>query len=183
MNIITGKFKGRKLISLSTKNTRPTLNRIKESVFNIINDYIDNSVVLDLFAGSGALGIECISRGANMVYFNDSNPESENVILKNLKGDLTNAKILCVDYLDAISIIKDKFSLVFIDPPYASDMGEKAIWKLAKENKLKNGAILIFEHNDKKDLQTLPKGCIIEKIKVFGNKIIHFIKYEVNNGC
>ena len=71
MNIITGKFKGRKLISLETEKTRPTLARVKESLFNVIADNIEDGVVLDLFAGSGALGIECLSRGAKIVYFND----------------------------------------------------------------------------------------------------------------
>ena len=183
MNVITGKFKGRKLISLKTDETRPTLNRVKESLFNVIGDKVEGSVVLDLFAGSGALGIECVSRGAKLVYFNDINPESLQVIAENLRQDLTGVKLLNLDYFSAITAIKEKFDLVFLDPPYASDFGEKALWRLVKENKLNNGAIVVFEHNAKKDLQTLPKGCIIEKNKGYGDKVVSFIKYEVNNGC
>ena len=132
MNIITGKFKGRKLISLESDKTRPTLARVKESLFNMIADKIGGSVVLDLFSGSGALGIECYSRGAGFVYFNDKNPEAKKVITKNLKGETEGFKILNLDYLDALNEIKEKLDIVFLDPPYDSDFGEKAIYILAK---------------------------------------------------
>jgi len=182
MNIISGKFRGRKLVSLDTEKTKPTLNRIKESIFNVIADIIPNSVCCDLFAGSGALGIEALSRGARRVYFNDSNPDSRAIIVKNLRGDTEGAVILNADYLDAVNSIKEKLDIVFIDPPYDSDFGEKAIIVLAKFNKLANGATIVFEHSSKKSLQSLPKGCIINKTKTYGNKSVSFINYEVGDG-
>ena len=182
MNIITGKFKGRKLISLETEKTRPTLARVKESVFNIIADKIEGKTILDLFAGSGALGIECLSRGAKTVYFNDANPESKRIIEKNLKGNLTGAEILNLDYVDALMAIKNKLDLVFLDPPYASDFGEKALYILVNKNKLNNGATIVFEHSAKNCLQNLPKGCIINKMKSYGEIAVSFISFEVGNG-
>ncbi|MCR5553584.1 MAG: 16S rRNA (guanine(966)-N(2))-methyltransferase RsmD [bacterium] len=182
MNVITGKFKGRKLESIKSEQTRPTLARVKESIFCVIDSEIGGKVCLDLFAGSGAYGIECLSRGAKFVYFCDQNSECEKVIKRNLKNELDDCKIIVSDYVDALYMIKEKLDLVFLDPPYDSNFGEKALYLLAKENKLNNGATIVFEHNNKKDLQTLPKGCIISKTKNYGDVVVEFIKFEVGYG-
>ena len=84
MQIITGKYRGRKLVSLDTKKTRPTLARVKESLFSMVDEKIAGATVLDLFAGSGALGIEALSRGAEKVYFVDNNVDAKKVIQTNL---------------------------------------------------------------------------------------------------
>ena len=102
MQIITGKYKGRKLVSTKEETTKPTLARVKESMFCVIADEIENKVVLDLFAGSGALGIECVSRGAKKVYFCDNNKDAINYLKKNLNN-------IKDDYV----ILEDDFQLLF----------------------------------------------------------------------
>ncbi len=179
MNVIAGKYKGRKLNTVENSSTRPTLARVKTSLFCMIDEYISNSIVLDLFAGSGALGIECISRGAEMVYFCDSQKVACDVIASNLKNITEHYKILNYDYKVALNSLKNvKFDLVFLDPPYITDYGEKAIEILIDYNMLNNGAVIIFEHDAKKSLQTLSKDCIIIKQKVYGTKMITILKFK-----
>ena len=181
MQIITGKFKGRKLISQPSEETKPTLARVKESVFCVIADEIAGSVVLDLFAGSGALGIECLSRGAKKVYFCDNSADALKYLKTNLRNITDGFEIVFADYYDAIKQIHDKFSLVILDPPYNSDFGEKALVLLAKMNMLSDGALIVFEHSSKKCLQTIPNGCIIEKNKLYGNVAVDFVRFKGNS--
>ena len=180
MQVITGKFRGRKLKSVPTSETRPTLGRVKESIFDIINEYIPNSIVLDLFAGSGALGIECISRGAEQVVFVDNQKESLHTIKVNLKNDLSQAKLIKADYTDALHMLSKlniKFNLVLLDPPFASDYTEKALYLLHKNNLLANGAIVMSEMSSKKVLQNYPQKYIIEKNKSYGTISVLILKY------
>ena len=114
MRIISGKAKGTKLYTLEGMNTRPTLDRVKESIFNIMQGEIEDAKVLDLFAGSGAIGIEFLSRGAEKVYFCDKSPKAVDMIKKNLdKTKLKDkATILNNDYIDCIDKIKNiKFDM------------------------------------------------------------------------
>jgi 16S rRNA (guanine966-N2)-methyltransferase len=139
MRIISGCYRGRKLRHYFCGATRPTTDRVKENVFNTLANYIDFSgiKVLDLFAGTGQYGLECLSRGAGFVHFNDYNEKAVSVIKENLSGVEGNYKITDKNYLDAPS---GKYDLVFLDPPYASNFGEIAIKKL-----LPSGAIIVFE--------------------------------------
>ena len=180
MQIITGKYKGRKLISIDSQTTRPTLARVKESIFAMIQGEINGSVVLDLFAGSGAMGIESISEGAEKVYFVDKNPEYKKILNKNLVRVNEPYEILTCDYLDALNIFNRKnlqFNLVFLDPPYDSDFGEKALSLLRDLNLLKKDAIIVFEQISKKCLQNPPKGYIISKYKTYGLASVTILKY------
>ena len=102
MQIITGKYRGRKLLSLETEKTRPTLARVKESLFSMVDEYISDKVVLDLFAGSGALGIEALSRNAKKVYFVDSNPDAKKVIETNLRNVKEDFSVEISDYVLAL---------------------------------------------------------------------------------
>lgn len=181
MQVITGKFRGRKLKSVPTTETRPTLGRVKESIFDIINQYIADSVVLDLFAGSGALGIECISRGAKNVAFVDNQKESLQVIKQNLKNDLSQAKLIKADFIDAIYMLSRsnvKFDLVLLDPPFDSDFIEKSLYLLHKHELLNDGAIIMCEMNSKKVLQNYPQKYIIVKEKYYGTIGVHILKYN-----
>ncbi len=149
MRIISGKAKGTKISTIKSMTTRPTLDRVKESLFNIIQYELNNTVVLDLFAGSGALGIEALSRGAKKAVFCDTNLECIKVIKQNLeKTHLTsNAIIYNKDYKECLKELTKnniKLDIVFIDPPYKKNIAvdaTKTIMRLGLLNK--NGFIVI----------------------------------------
>lgn len=129
MRIIAGTHRGKKLVEYYSATTRPTTDRVKENVFNLLNNYLDlrTARVLDLFAGTGAYGIECLSRGAKFVHFNDQDAMAISVIKKNLGKIWTNYQITQQDYLTALD---GNYDLIFLDPPYASDYAAQAIAKI-----------------------------------------------------
>ena len=126
MRIIAGTHRGKKLLEYYSSTTRPTTDRVKENVFNLLTNYIDfNGLrVLDLFAGTGAYGIECLSRGASFVHFNDYDGKAVAIIKKNVGRTWHNWSVSQKDYLSAL---KGKYDLIFLDPPYESNFGEIAI--------------------------------------------------------
>jgi 16S rRNA (guanine966-N2)-methyltransferase len=135
MRIISGTAKGTKLNTLEGLETRPTLDRVKESLFSIIQLKIPDSNVLDLFAGSGALGIEALSRGASKAVFCDSNYSAIKIVNQNLEKTklLNKAKVLNTNYNSALeSLSNEKFDIVFLDPPYKTNFVEKSIEKILK---------------------------------------------------
>lgn len=180
MQVITGKYRGRKLISLDTEKTRPTLARVKESIFSMIDSYIDNSVVLDLFAGSGSLGIECVSRGAKKVYFVDANKDAKRILEKNLNNVKEDFEIVIEDYLVALTMFAKKgikFDMVLLDPPYASDFGVVAINKLHELKLLNSGSLIIYEQEGKNLLQNFGDRYIIKKSKQYGIAGVVILEY------
>ena len=135
MRIISGKCRGLNLETLAGEATRPTLDRVKESLFNILGNMFYNISVLDLFAGSGALGLEALSRGAKSCDFVDLSKDAVKIIKKNIDKCRMNdfSTIHQCDFETAIKKFPDKyFELVFLDPPYGKDMGILAIKKLSK---------------------------------------------------
>ena len=170
MQVITGKYKGRRLISPDC--ARPTLQRIKQSLFSMIaSDINESAVVLDLFAGSGALGIECISRGAKKTYFVDKSKDAIKAINQNLKNVERNSfEILNTDYLTALKNFRGmKFDIVFIDPPYDEEgLLVSCIEIIERFDLLNDDAIVVVETSNKNILQDKIKGCIIEKKKDYG---------------
>lgn len=180
MQIITGKYRARKLVSVSSELTRPTLARVKESVFNLIQGRVQGAVVLDLFAGSGAFGAECISRGAKKVYFVDNQNEAVKIIKLNTKNMTEDFEIKLADFEQALfDFAKQnvKFDLVYLDPPYKSDFAVKALEILAKQKLLENDATIIVEHEHKNDLQNKPECYIIEKSKKYGIAFVDVLKF------
>ena len=120
MKVISGKYKGRVLKGYTLKGTRPTMDRVKESLFATINEYLNDSVCLDLFAGSGNLGIEALSMGVREVVFVDKEYMACKTIKSNLDmlGTNINATILTMDYLKALEkLYPKKFDIIFLDPP------------------------------------------------------------------
>lgn len=155
MRVISGKSRGSKLFSLDGENTRPTLDRVKESLFNILKDKTEDSVVLDLFSGSGALGIECLSRGARKVIFSDNSLDAIGIINKNLKKTRLeeNALILNDDFRTVLESVKnEKFDLIFLDPPYKTDYAEKSLKIIVKENILQENGIVILETDRREEI-------------------------------
>ena len=182
MNVISGKFRGRSL--KSPASARPTLARVKSSLFSMINDFIDeNTICLDLFAGSGGLGFETLSRGAKHTYFIDSDKQAVKIIEQNLKN--VDKSLFSIFQADAAIALKNfakqgiKFDIIFIDPPYASKLGDIAVDIIFRLNLLNDNGIIVFECGDDKHLQKLPEGCIIAKVKDYGLAKIYLLKRDI----
>ncbi len=147
MRIISGKYRGMVLAPVSGAEIRPTADRVKESLFNILAPLIPGSRALDLFCGSGNLGIECLSRGARFVHFNDISRESIAVFKKNaarLRNE--NYKVTISDYSMCLSRA-GTFDLIFIDPPYRIDAGVKALEIIGKDKLLESGGVAVYERD------------------------------------
>lgn len=182
--VISGSLKGRNIKGFDIEGTRPTMDRVKESVFSIIQNNINNSIVLDLFAGSGNLGIEAISNGAKLTYFNDKNKKCLNVIKSNLdnfnildKGILTN-----MDYCDAINYYsnnKIKFNIVFLDPPYKDKIINEILDKLLKKNLLYEKALIICESTNNEIF--MHENLLLIKERRYGEKKVFIYEYRENN--
>lgn len=152
VRIITGSKKGRKLVTLEGDATRPTSERIKGAMFSSIQFDIENRRVLDLFAGSGQLGFEALSRGAESVTFVDSERDAMDIVKKNAKDlDFFDVcKFSVADYRNYIRKAsgRDKFDLVFIDPPYAMECCVEAAMRLRDSELIIPGAILVLESGE-----------------------------------
>ena len=181
MRIISGTARGTKLYTLEGKITRPTLDRVKESLFNIIQNDIANSIFLDLFSGSGAIGLEAASRGAKKVILCDKSKEAIKIIEKNIEKTHLNKKVELynLDYEALIKTkIKEKIDIVYIDPPYNSDFAIKSIkYIIEKELIDENSNIIIETDDDKKVLENLKNIEVeITDKRKYGRAILIFLK-------
>ncbi len=159
MRVISGTARGTKLNSIENLSTRPTLDRVKEALFSIIQTHLQGSNILDLFAGSGALGIECLSRGAKHCTFCDKSYQSIKMLKQNLQKTKfeDKATILVDDYKKCVQTIKEnKFDIIFIDPPYKLDIAVKSI-KLILEYEIfaKDGIIILETDEEERELKEL----------------------------
>ena len=178
MRIISGSRKGKRLYSTRDENTRPTEDRIKESIFNILNDIEGNSYVLDLFSGTGNIGLEFLSRGAKYAVFSDFSRSNINCIKDNIKATdfMDSSKIYFGDYRRNLNKIKNeidsKFDYIYLDPPYENMEIYYNSLNLIKELELLNDeGIIIVESNDKLKLDDYN----IIKEKKYGKKHIYFL--------
>ena len=177
MRIISGKYKNREIIGYDISGTRPTMDRVRESLFSMIQGYIEKSVVLDLFAGSGALGFECLSNNASKCYFVDKNKLSINAIKNTASkfGDV-NFDVSVSDYSRALSsyvLSGISFDVIFLDPPYNMEVIGLIIDFIYDNNLLNKGGIIVCEFEkdfecDKYDLIKERKYGY-KKIKIFKN--------------
>src|SRR6056297_1039705 len=147
MRIIAGRAGGLKLKSLKGKDVRPTLDRVKESMFNIISFYLAEAEVLDLFAGFGSLGIEALSRGAKSADFVEINKSHLNIIEENLRKAKFSeqAKLHNQDVFKYLNNYRKKFDLIFMDPPYEKKMSNKAIELIVQNDLLKADGLIVSE--------------------------------------
>lgn len=183
MRVISGKARGTKLSSIESLSTRPTLDRVKESLFNIIQSDLKGAVVLDLFAGSGQLGIEALSRGADKAYLCDINRDAVKMIKQNLEKTKLKDKAVVIneDYKKTLRTLNtnEKFDIIFIDPPYKEDIAVDSIIDIIHESRLKENGIMIIETDEiERDLREINK---IENIKIidqrkYGRASLIFIK-------
>ena len=144
MRVITGTARGRKLKTPEGMDIRPTTDNVKESVFNIIQFDIEGRRVLDLFAGTGQLGIECLSRGAREVVFIDQSRDAVKIVKENLKTCGFSAPVLQQDALSYLNTC-GKFDLIFVDPPYDAGLYEKVLEKVNSVDNLADGGIMVCE--------------------------------------
>ncbi|MBI3584950.1 MAG: 16S rRNA (guanine(966)-N(2))-methyltransferase RsmD [Nitrospinae bacterium] len=153
MRVISGSFKGRRLTAPKGLTIRPTPDKVKGAIFNVLGDRIIESSFLDLFAGTGAIGIEALSRGAKGVVFVDNNIKAINIIKENLqKCEFENSElhVIKADVIEFIKKTDHQFDIIFLDPPYKSDLGENALLEISKFNILKDDGEIIWEHYYKK---------------------------------
>lgn len=178
MRIISGKLKGRRIEGFDLDGTRPTMERVKESLFAMIQNNLYGADVLDLFAGSGNLGIEAISQGAKKSILVDHNNKAIKIIKKNIESlDLSQSvDIICSDYLKALDILKDKkFDIIFLDPPYKTNFIEKSIEKITSNNILSNSGIIVCE-SSRLDKIIYPDIYEAVKEKKYGDKYVVILK-------
>ena len=160
LRIIGGEWRGRKLRFPDAPNLRPTPDRVRETVFNWLMPVIQGARCLDLFAGSGALGLEALSRGAAFTTFVDSHAKVTNAIKSHLDilGATGKAKVIQVDGTKYLQTEATQYDVVFLDPPYQSDFMEKVIPLLENNGWLANRALLYLEIENKKSLPELPQN-------------------------
>ena len=178
MKIISGEFKGRVIKGYDIDGTRPTMDRVKESLFSMIQGYVKDSCVLDLFAGTGNLGFEALSNGAKICYFNDTNIKCTTLINK-ISRELNvedRVKILKMDYKKTLKYFLDnnvKFDIIFLDPPYKLECLNEIIDYIIKNRIINRNGIIVCE------IDSLYLNIdYIEKIKEkkYGNKYIIIYK-------
>ncbi len=177
MRVISGKYRFKRLYAPEGDSVRPTTDRIKETIFNVLQGYVLDSVVLDLFAGSGALGIEALSRGAAFADFVDVSANSLKFVNLNLENvDKTTYAVSKSDFLAFLNFCDKKYDIVFIDAPYKSDMGQKAVECVMENELLNDGGVIVFEHDTKTPYVPTDTANYKIKTKVMGNTTADFIE-------
>lgn len=175
MRIITGRKKGTKLLYPETESCRPTTDRVKENIYNLLSLDYKGKTVLDLFAGSGGMGLEAVSRGADLCFFVDNGKEACDIIGKNIRkldfGVCT--KVFKGDYVDFLKTAKCKFDLVFLDPPYHCTLVDKSL-KMLKANRLLNdNAVIVIETDFDEDPDI--EGFEIIKQAKYGRVLVRIL--------
>ncbi len=178
MRIIAGKHRGRVLKEFDGKDIRPTSDRAREALFNIFSEKIPDCTFLDLFAGTGAVGIEAISRGAKKVVMVDIRRESVELIKKNLALVKESAVVYNKDGIEYLKSTTEKFDFIFIDPPYKSDLGYIALELIGKEKLLQKNGVAVFESD--RECENLP---YLQKTSVrrYGKNIFNIFTAEAEN--
>lgn len=174
MRVIAGKARGTQLKTPDGMLTRPTADRVKEAMFSIINFDIPGANVLDLFGGTGQLGIEALSRGAKAAVFVDAREDSCKVIRENLRRTKLEgeAKVIRGDYLEYLHRTKERFDIVLLDPPYAEVFLENALKCITEIDILQTGGIIITERPLGKDLPHEFAGFTRSKDYKYGNTLV-----------
>lgn len=178
MRVISGKYKNKQLIGFDINGTRPTMDRVKESLFGMIQAYLKDSVVLDLFAGSGSLGIEALSNGSSTCYFVDNNIKLIELINKNLTNVTEKSYVLKKDYIEALKYFEFnniKFDVIFLDPPYSMNLINTCIKLIEEYDLLNSNGIIICEY----EFEEFTCNYRIIKEKKYGSKNIRIYKNVV----
>lgn len=177
MRIISGKYRGMKLVGFDGTDIRPTADRVKESLFNILYGEISGARVLDLFAGSGSVGIECLSRGADFVHFNDLSQSSVAILKKNLSRLKDgNFSVTNLDYTACLSR-GVRYDFIFVDPPYRSEAGIRALEIIGAERLLNADGVAVFE----RDEECSAEICGLKKTdcRKYGKTYLNFFEADL----
>ena len=181
LRIVSGEFGSRRIKSLESNDTRPTTEQVREAIFNRLGQYFEQGRLLDLFAGSGAVGFEALSRGMEQVTLADKNRAAVNIIKENAKTlKVENrCEIITGDYKQVLMRLTGQYDYVFIDPPYAMDVAEKIFSTLKNQDLLKENAWVIVETRKEKVFEDTYDN--LEKVKeaVYGiSRVTYFCKKE-----
>ena len=183
LRVISGSCRGRKLKTVKGKTTRPTADRMREALFNILALKIPDAVILDLFAGTGALGIEALSRGAKHTVFIEKDKNAlqtikENILLCQMGDKSTTIQWDIVKSLGCIDSTTLLFDIVFMDPPYKKDIIPKTIENLINTNTLKKSADIVVEHDSEKEMPNDILGYGVIDKRTYGNTAFSFLRLK-----
>ena len=183
MRIISGSARGRKILSPVGIGTRPTLDRIKESIFNIIQNKVRNAVVVDMFSGTGSLGLEAASRGATQCYLIDMGDTTFDMLQKNVDNLKFDDKCTCLKgdtykYMQQFADEKIVFDLIFIDPPYAKDMIPPAIEIISANRLLRKDGLIICKIDSSEEVYEGNDTINLTDLRKYGNTTVLFYKYK-----
>jgi 16S rRNA (guanine966-N2)-methyltransferase len=186
MRIISGTARGTRLVNLGSADIRPTLDRVKESFFNQVGPALEGLTFLDLFAGSGSIGIEALSRGAEKVVFVEPNLKAQRIIMQNLEkcrmtGDSPRWILLKSSALAGLKTLKERnlsFDLVYVDPPFDDDLYEPTLLGLSPSEILRQDAIIVAEHFHKTVLKTNYDKLDFHKDRRLGDTCISFFSFN-----
>ena len=183
MRVISGTARGKKLNSLEGLETRPTLDRVKEALFNILQFNIKEASVLDLFSGSGALAIEALSRGAKQAVVCDNSSKAIRIIKENLEATrlIEKVEIINKDYVQALEKLKNKskkFDIIFLDPPYKTDYVIKSINYILEYKLLAEDGIIVVETDDENKIKEIEniKDLDVYDTRKYGIVYVIFIR-------
>jgi 16S rRNA (guanine966-N2)-methyltransferase len=184
LRIISGTLRGKKLHPFQGIGIRPTSDRTREAIFNILSHRVQDAVVLDLFSGSGALGIEALSRGSREATFIDISPAAVDLLKKNLHScgfeDKSRMMVWNIKRnLNCLKSLDRQYNLVFLDPPYHSDLVLPALTHLKNAQTLTQGACLILEHGHMDELPLPLTGYALLDQRKYGKTLVSFLTYVV----
>ncbi|MBW1954094.1 MAG: 16S rRNA (guanine(966)-N(2))-methyltransferase RsmD [Deltaproteobacteria bacterium] len=182
LRIFAGNLKGTPLYSLKERSLRPTSGRVREAVFNILFHRVRSAVVLDLYAGTGALGLEALSRGARLAVFIDADPDAVSVLEKNIARCRVQERSQVIRWdinrnLNCLAGHPASFDLVFVDPPYHKGAVFSALKNLVECGVLEKGALVVVEHGVKESVQV--PGFELTDQRKYGKTLVSFFRYGV----
>ncbi len=186
MRIISGTSKGRRLATPKSQVVRPTSDRVKESIFNILGQVVEEKTVLDLFAGTGNLGIEALSRGARRAFFVEKGRQAIRLIKRNLSqlGMEGRSEIVPKDVYRAIGILKlrgESFDLILMDPPYEKGLIIRTLEKINSHKIYHEDSILVIEHDRREPLPKIIDGWNLVRQRGIGDTLISFLTPRLEN--
>jgi RNA methyltransferase, RsmD family len=180
MRIITGEYRGRKLETPIGYDVRPTSDKVKEAVFNVLMNETYGRICVDLFAGTGSLGLEALSRGAARCYFCDNSRDSIKIIKENIRrcGAEDKSVVKAGDYAKALGAIKEQADIFFIDPPYKAGLYEKCIGLIDSLDLLSKEGIILAEHDARDEVPDRAGDLVKVREKKYGKTMISFYRHS-----
>ena len=183
MRIIAGELKGRRLATLADSRIRPTSEKVKEAIFSMIASYLDDAAVIDLFSGTGNLGLEAISRGVNLVFFGDKSHKSMELIRKNIQYCRVEKKCITIlgDWKQILKKIAKPVDVIFLDPPYEEGLLEDCIETIQAISLLNEGGIIVAEHGIRQALPNTLGSLVKIKEKKYGTVVVTIYSQQLED--